>query len=419
MKAGYSKSEITPPVGIRLGGFASRLGKPSEFVHDPLTVNAIFLSCGAEEVLLIHADVLGVNRDFAESVKDVIRKKTGVRRDRIFLTTTHTHSGPETIVPMWPNTFPYSKVEKGILEDWLYFFKEKIVEVSTDAYNNASLVSIKAGSSRASNLTLNRSYEGGPIDDQLSSIIFYLHESKILITNYACHPVCNTDLGISADYPGELSSNLAKLGFENYFVTGAAGNINPFEFRREFIPKLGSGLSLAITNAINESLEISSEMLKVESKSISLHVRNIQSLPEAEAKFKEAYKECAGNLKNSDCFNRLVYADEEYEVAKDHKTTVESIIQVLAIGNTIAFVSCPGELFVEFGLRMKEVATELGYKCVIISTCSDDFIGYIPVKKAFELGTYEARIARWSRITEESCEEMYGEVIDCLRSLRT
>jgi neutral ceramidase len=419
IQAEFDKSEITPHVGIRLGGFASRLGKPSNAVHDPLIVRAIFLSCGAEEALLISADVLGVYRGFADGVKGAISKRTGIRSDRIILAATHTHSGPETIVPMWPNTFPYSKEEKGMLEDWFDFFKDKIVEVSTNAYKNASSVSIKAGYFYARKLTLNRSYEDGPLDDQLSTIIFNGRNSRFLITNYACHPVCNSDLGISADYPGELSLNLLKMGYENFFATGAAGNINPVELGMEAAQKLGSELSYATIEALNESHIISSDKLKVTSKSVNLHVINVDKLQEAEAKFKEVYRECAENLENPDCHVRLLYADEELEVAKDHKTFAETTIKVFSIGNEIVFISIPGELFVEFGLGIKEAANELGYRFVVISTYSDDYIGYIPAKKAFELGTYEARLARWSRITEKASEEMYGEVLDCLRSLGT
>lgn len=418
MRVGSGKCDVTPPIGIRLGGFASRLGKPSELVHDPLIVNAIFLSSGGEEALLIHADVLGVYKNFAEGVKGAIQRETGIRRDRVFLTATHTHSGPEIIIPMWPNTLPYGPEEKRMIKDWTEFLREKMVEASTEACNNASSARIEAGAFSAPNLTVNRSYEDGPIDDQLSFLLCDRHVDKVLVTNYACHPVCNSDMGISADYPGQLTSELAKLGFENFFITGSAGNVNPSGSGREFIRKISSELTSAATQAIGGSQKITSEALGVEGKTISLPVRNLKPLREFEMKFKEAYGECAGNLEEPNCHIRLLYADEEYEVAKDQKSAVDTVIQVLNIGNAIAFIFIPGELFVEFGLRLKEAAAGLGYRYTFIATHSNDYVGYIPVKRAFELGTYEARIARWSRITEMAGEEMYGEVVDCLKSSR-
>jgi len=418
MKVGYGKRDVTPPIGIRLGGFASRLGKPSELVHDPLIANAIFLSSGGEEVLLIHVDVLGVYKNFAEAVKDAIRRETGIRRDRIFLTATHTHSGPEIVIPMWPNTLPYSPKEKSMMEDWTKFLKGEIIEASTEAFNNASPVRIEAGTISAPNLTINRSYEDGPVDDQLSFLLFDRQVDKVLVTNYACHPVCNSDMGISADYPGQLTSDLAKLGFDNFFITGSSGNVNPSGSGREFIRKISSELTSAVIHSIGGSQKITSNVLEVEDKTITLPIRNLEPLSEFEIKFKDAYEECAGNLDEPNCNIRLLYADEEYEVAKDHKATVDTLIQVLNIGNAIAFISIPGELFVEFGLRLKGFATGLGYRHTFVATHSNDYVGYIPVKRAFELGTYEARIARWSRITEVAGEEMYGEAVNCLRSSR-
>ena len=416
MRVGYGKREVTPPVGIRLGGFASRIGWPSELVHDPLIANAIYLSSGGEEALLLHVDVLGVYRDFADAVKEAIRKETGIGRDWIFLTTTHTHSGPEIIIPMWPNTLPYRPDERRVLEDWSKSLKVKIVEASVDAKDSVSSARMWTGALSTPDLTVNRSYEDGPTDDQLSSLLLERQVDKILITNFACHPVCNADMGVSSDYPGQLTSDLAKLGFENFFVTGAAGNVNPRETGRECIQKMGSVLASVAARAITGSHEITSGALGVESRTISLPLRNLEPLREFEAKFREAYDGCAAHLDEPDCHIRLLYADEEYEVAKDRRATADTVIQVLNIGNVMAFVSIPGELFVEFGLRLKDAAVGLGYGSAFIATHSDDYMGYIPAKRAFELGTYEARIARWSRIKDGAGEEMCGEAVECLRS---
>jgi len=114
MKVGYAKRDVTPPTGIRLGGYGGRFDKPSQTVHDPLLTSTIHIGSRGEDVLLIHCDVLGVYRSFADSVKRALQAKTGIDSSRIFLTTTHTHSGPETIVPMWLNTFPYSSEEKKV-----------------------------------------------------------------------------------------------------------------------------------------------------------------------------------------------------------------------------------------------------------------------------------------------------------------
>jgi len=416
MKVGYSIRDITPPVGVRLGGYAHRLGKPSQIVHDPLYTSAIFLSSNKEDILLIHADILGIYRNLADEIKKLIHKETGIKIDNIFFTTTHTHSGPETVIPMWPNTFPYSLEEKELLNSWLSKFKEKVVEASIEAYNNSSFSFINVGTAYCQNVSFNRTFRNNVIDPQIPFILFKNSNNKILLTNYSCHPVCNVDFGISADYPGVLYDNLKRNGFENFFTLGAAGDIDPIEKGRAFILNMSSSLSSAIISSLNSSSSISEEEINVRSKTITLKVRNISSLEEAKSNFIKTYDQCKNKLEDVQCMSRLLYADEEYEVARDFKNSIETIVKTFTIGKKVAFISIPGELFVEIGLKIKDFARTLGYTCSIISTCSEDYIGYIPNKSAFEKKSYEATLARWSRVTQEAEDVILKEVTDCLKS---
>ncbi len=63
----------------------------------------------------------------------------------------------------------------------------------------------------------------------------------------------------------------------------------------------------------------------------------------------------------------------------------------MAIHN-FAFVTFPGEVFVEFGLKVKEFSP---YENTMIIGLANSFSGYIPAKEAFSQGGYEVRTA-WS-----------------------
>jgi hypothetical protein len=418
MNVGYAKRDITPPVGIRLGGYASRLGRPSQAVHDPLLASAIFLASGSEEAILIHSDILGIYRKLADNIKDAVCRKIGIKANKIFFTTTHTHSGPETIIPMWPNTFPYSKEEESVFEDWINSFRDKVVEASMEACNNTSHALVKFGVAKCRNLAFNRTYRDGVIDEQVPFICFKRGGERILITNYSCHPVCNVDFGISADYPGVLYANFAREGVENFFTLGAAGDIDPIEKGRAFMSKMGFELFSAVIGSISNAHELTAERIAIEKREISLKVRNVYPLEEAKTTFMRVYEQCKDRLEDPQCMVRLLYADEEYEVAKDYRVSIETTMQTLTIGDEIAFVSVPGEMFVEFGLKIKEAAGLIGYKCIVISTCSEDYIGYIPDKRAFEIGAYEATLARWSKVTGEAGNIIVEEVVKSLKTLK-
>jgi len=74
MKIGFNKVDITPPVGIRLGGYAHRYGRPSEKVHDPLYAGVVIFESGENIVAIIFSDLLGINKTFSNRVKDRISR---------------------------------------------------------------------------------------------------------------------------------------------------------------------------------------------------------------------------------------------------------------------------------------------------------------------------------------------------------
>jgi hypothetical protein len=241
-------------------------------------------------------------------------------------------------------------------------------------------------------------------------------DSSIVLTNYCCHPVCNTDFGISADYPGELYANMLRNGFEVFFTTGSAGDIDPVEKGRGFISKMGSEMQLALRDAVKDSIELANGRINVQNRRVRLKLRDPPPLKEARRRFVEQYELYRSKLEDQEYVVDLLYADEEYEVAKEGKTSVETLIQTLTLEGKIAFISIPGELFVEFGLKIDEEARAMGYKSVIIATYSEDYIGYIPDREAFEKGSYETRLARWSRVTPDAGDQIFQTVLDCLRS---
>jgi len=61
-------------------------------------------------------------------------------------------------------------------------------------------------------------------------------------------------------------------------------------------------------------------------------------------------------------------------------------VQVIALGNEIAWVSLPGEIFVELGLAIKQ---DSPFPQTIIAELANGAIGYIPSRRAYSQGNYE------------------------------
>src|SRR5712691_8019205 len=93
-KAGVARRVITPAEPMWMAGYGNR-NKPAEGkIHD-LFVKALALEDPAGgKLVLLTSDLVGIPRDLSERVAAEVRQKTGLPRERLMLTCSHTHCGP-------------------------------------------------------------------------------------------------------------------------------------------------------------------------------------------------------------------------------------------------------------------------------------------------------------------------------------
>jgi neutral ceramidase len=93
-KAGTGRVAITPKEPMWMAGYAART-KPSEgAVHD-LWAKALAIEDPAgKRAILVTLDVCGIDRALSNRVRDALKSRHGLDRDRILLACSHTHSGP-------------------------------------------------------------------------------------------------------------------------------------------------------------------------------------------------------------------------------------------------------------------------------------------------------------------------------------
>ena len=100
--AGIGKSDITPPLGTPLAGYGARAGRPSTGVHDPTEARAIVIDNGSEKVAFVAVDHLGYDHAMVERIRSIASKATGIQPDRIFIMSSHTHSGGGAYLEIFP-----------------------------------------------------------------------------------------------------------------------------------------------------------------------------------------------------------------------------------------------------------------------------------------------------------------------------
>ena len=95
-RAGFARVDATPPLGLPLVGyFTTRI---ADGVLDPLYIDCVAVSDGTNNALIYCVDDLQLSNAFlAKAVPEII-KATGVPRERIYVHSTHIHTGPAS----WP-----------------------------------------------------------------------------------------------------------------------------------------------------------------------------------------------------------------------------------------------------------------------------------------------------------------------------
>jgi glycerophosphoryl diester phosphodiesterase len=238
----------------------------------------------------------------------------------------------------------------------------------------------------------------GPIDPDVGVLVLETPQAKPVAAyvNFAMHPDTVGGEGISADYPGVLSRLLAECkGPEmvTLFANGCCGNLNhrhvgwadaqkgPQEARR-----IGTVLAGTVCKTIPLLRPVPAGRLGVRSEIVKLPLAPIT--PEDVARAKEV----VGRLREpKTTFLEKVKAFQVLDVAAREGKPLEVEVQVVALGDQVAWVSLPGEIFVELGLALKKASP---FPHTLIAELANGSVGYIPDRPAYPQGNYEVVSAR-------------------------
>src|SRR2546430_696688 len=93
VQAGAAAIDITPGVGVAMGGYGARTGV-STGIHDPLHVRTLVLDDGETKLVLAVCDLVGVPAELVERARELIERDCGIPAEHVCVSATHTHSGP-------------------------------------------------------------------------------------------------------------------------------------------------------------------------------------------------------------------------------------------------------------------------------------------------------------------------------------
>lgn len=434
LRVGRAQVDITPGKGMPMAGYYSvRL---SEGTHDPLMAKTIVLEQGGVKAAMVACDLVALPREMVVKAREIVSQTTSVPGENVMISATHTHTGPEMGLRLKGID---AKTEK-IAKDYHAKLPQLIAESVAQAEADLQAAKISAGIGEVDSVAFIRRFwmeDGtvgwnpgkmnpqiirptGNIDPALPVVFFQTPDDDplALYVNYANHLDTVGGMEFSKDYPYALARNLSAVFGEetvSLFTIGTAGNINHIDVKTS-VPQKGHSEAARIGAILaGEALETMRQLetlgdgpLQVSSRTVELDLPKL----EKDRAWAEDVVSRYGTPQAAP-FYEQVYAFKTLDVLGREGKPWQAEVQVISLGDQIAWVALPGEVFVELG---KSIKLGSPFPYTIITELANDLIGYIPDREAYPQGAYEVIS---TRVAAGSGERLVDAAVDLLIEQRS
>ena len=422
MKFSILKDDITPHIPIYLCGFAARINKRSEGIHDAPYASVVILQEN-KTVVIITLDLIGGDRSFANGIKKAVNERFGLAEDEIILNFSHTHSAvaitgddTDTRDRYSFNTFMQSRdSEIDYTEDLEYYnnVKNKILNmieiglknlIEGNAYviKGKSMFGVSRRYPKPGGALWKPYYNVNSMDPDLYLVKLVDSNGQVrgLLYNYACHATAmnSSNYLISADYPGVVRKVLEEEnpGMLAVFLQGCGADIKPIvstensEFKHctfEELEKAGASFATEIQNLlrkpegenadshwrkVNVDIQTKGAYIKLYSEIWSIETwLAVAENPDEPDYFKTAAKRMASKIKEGNFQNYMPY-----------------YISCLRLDDRTCIVALENEVVSDIGKDIKKLFSDQN---IIVLGYSNSVGGYIPTKKIISEGGYESQ----------------------------
>lgn len=442
LKAGMTRVDITPPLGLGLDGYPHYPRYNTGF-HDPLYAACMYLNSNGNEIVMVTLDLLFFSKLHVAAIRKKVEKECGIKGSNIMISCSHTHSGPMSAGAFDLDDVLSSKQQPmEYIQDIIEKISNAIIQAKKESFD-ASFASGTSLCGAESGIGGNRRLPGGPHDPLVSVMAIRDNNKDVrgVIVNYTLHPtfihewsnVCTADYPCYVKMEIEEKAPKALVGF----AQGCSGNQSSRYYRQgesyDEAERVGRTLGKAAYTVIEKAEWKSDIDIKIAGSVMDIELREFKTEEELRAQvehdekvYKELYEKY-GNSKNRDEYYlwqnaNLKYLGSEdqlgYVAAKNRGIKIELLedeapaeIQIFIIDDTCV-VGVPGEIFVEYGLYIKAM---VAYRNVIINELSNGCLpGYLYTPESTVLGGYETGA---SMIGEKFGRHLVDKVLDTIETL--
>lgn len=418
-QVGFGRVNVTPMMGIDISGYYKE--RYADGVLDDLELNAVALAYGEKKAVLVTGDFLYFKTDVSADYLQYISEKTGLSQDAIFLSATHTHTGPDLD----------KEAEDPLRKEYFGFVRNRIADVVSFALADLKPAKMGWAIGEAPNIAFVRRFrmkDGtirtnpgvdnpdivapiGDVDERVNVVRFDREGAdSIVLVNFGDHPDTVGGCKISADWPGFLRRTVEQAldNTKCVFFNGAQGDVNHVNVHprggylndmfmdfddvargyghARFMGRVVAGGVLQVydkvkyvdvdsLNYIHRFIKVPSNMPKAEDMEEAYH---IDALHQAGKDDELPYKGMMLTTKVAEAARmiRLEHGPEYFDMR----------LSGVSIGG-VALLGIPGEPFTGIGRGLKEYD---GFELVMPACCTNGSQGYFPMKEAYDEGGYEA-----------------------------
>ena len=379
---GAAQIDITPMYPVRLSGFGFRR-RESEGVTQRIWAKALAIDDGTP-ALLLTVDNLGIPARMVEEIAARLEKKTKLPRDRLAVTATHTHTAP-MLTGVAPTLFgmPIAKEHQEHIDRYTAELTDKLEKVALAALADRKPARLSWGIGKIG-FAINRRTKGGPVDHDLPILVVRDLKGKVraIYLSYACHCVTLSNNKISGDWAG-YAQELIQDDFPGAIAlvsVGCGADSNP-----------SSGVTGDKTEiASRQGAEIAREVKRVVGGYLTPATGKITAavshfeLPLADSPTREQWEAKAKRTDAIGYHARVNLARLDHKEAL--KAKIDYSVQSWQFGDSLAMVFLPGEVVVDYSLRLKR---ELDGLRLWINAYANDAPCYIPSERVLKEGGYE------------------------------
>ena len=406
LKVGFGRTDITPGLGVRLGGYGVE-ERPAEEIFDNLHSTAMVLEQDNTKAVIINLDWICIEEHWVEQIRSDINKRTGIIKENISVCTIHTHSAPNTL-NFWGWGNSEDEYISSVLPEISRSVDIAIEDLQKVEIGIAATESLVGVNRRGIGKDNGFNFVGDPNGslDSTMTVIHFKNKSgnSGILVHYGAHCTamgCNRM--VSRDWTGVMKDRIeSQFNAPVLFLNGAIGDIGPrTNVCRDggFSAGGGDGVESvrevgyrAATDALRALISIKEWrrdfQLNILVEDIFLPYAPLEPLEKAEAA-KIEWEDRQNEFGTPMC--EYMHACSVIETHKKALLEGRSFTQTITQIGPVAIVPMPGEIFSGISLRIRQQSP---FQYTLCSSVSNGSLCYFPTREARHRGGYETWVGK-------------------------